>query len=139
MDASRRYQSAIVSSNNNVSSWKIFSRWSMQLLNELPLFGTDDISIGSHVSCTIIDWLTHNNARNEFTLRFISFLNVICCTFCRLCYSYCRSLSFILSFIAVYIMVFVVHNAVLCCLLPFVLSFLSFLIACLSFFSVIFQ
>jgi len=71
----------IVSPNYDASSRKIFSRWSVQLLDESPLFGTD-VSIGSHVSCTIIDWLTHNNARDEITLQFILFLNVICCTFC---------------------------------------------------------
>jgi len=63
----------IVSSNYDVPSRKIFSRWSVQLLDESPLFGTDDVSIGSHVSCTIIDWLTHNNARDDITLQFISF------------------------------------------------------------------
>jgi len=63
----------IVSPNYDASSRKIFSRWSVQLLDESPLFGTDDVSIRSHVSCTIIDWLTHNNARDEITLRFISF------------------------------------------------------------------
>jgi len=56
----------IVSSNNDASSRKIFSRWSVQLLDESLLF--DDVSIGSHVSCTIIDWLMHNNARDEITL-----------------------------------------------------------------------
>jgi len=94
----------IVSSNYNVS-WKIFSRWSMQLLDESPLFATDDVSIEFHVSYTIIDWLTHNNARNEITLRFISFLNVICCTFCRLCRS--------LLFTAVRIAGFIVLNYLL--------------------------
>jgi len=66
----------IVSPNYDVSSRKFFSRWSVQLLDESPLFDTDDVSIGSHVSCTIIDWLTHNNAR-KIILRFILFLNII--------------------------------------------------------------
>jgi len=48
--------------------WKISFRWSMQLLNELPPLDNNDIFIGSHVSHTIIDWLTHNKARNEITL-----------------------------------------------------------------------
>jgi len=59
-----------------------------------PLFGTDDLSIGSHVSGTFIDWLTHNNARDEITLRFILFLNVICCTFISF-------MSFVLSFFVI--------------------------------------
>jgi len=58
----------IVSSNYDVSSREIFSRWSVQLLDELPLFGTDDIFIGSHVSFTIIGWLMYNNACNKITL-----------------------------------------------------------------------
>jgi len=44
----------IVSSNYDVPSREIFSRWSMQLLDESPLFGTDDVFIESHVSYTII-------------------------------------------------------------------------------------
>jgi len=63
----------IVSLNYNTSSRKIFSRWSVQLLDESPLFGTN-VSIGPHVSYTIIDWLMYNNTRDEITLRFISFL-----------------------------------------------------------------
>jgi len=71
----------------------------------------------SHVSHTIIDWLTHNNARNEIALRFISFFS----RFCHLCHSYC---CFLLSFVAVRIAVFVV-----CCrlfVLPFFDTFLLF-------------
>jgi len=45
----------IIFPNYDASSRKIFSRWSVQLLDESPLFGTDDVSIGSHVSYTIID------------------------------------------------------------------------------------
>jgi len=123
----------IVSSNYDVSSRKIFSRWSVKLLDELPLFDTDDVFIGSHVLYTIIDWLMHNNARDEI-IQFISFfLNVICCAFYRLCRSYRRSLSFKLYCLFIYF----------CCLcrlhcrslLLFVLSFLSFLIVSLSFLS----
>jgi len=109
----------IVFLNYDVSSQKIFSRWSVQLFDESPLFGTDDVFIGSHVSYTIIDWLMHNNARDEIKLRFISFFSC----FCR---SYCRSLSFmafVLSFTAIRIAVFVVCIAVLYCSLPFVLLF----------------
>jgi len=129
----------IVSPNYDASSWKIFSRWSGQLLDKSPLFSTDDVFIESHVSYTIIHWLTHNNMRDKITLWFISFfLNIICCTFCRLCRSYCRSLSYIMSFILLF---FAVHIVVRCCsyccffcrlcrsyavLLPFLLPFLSF-------------
>jgi len=44
----------IVSSNYDVSSRGIFSHWSVQLLDESPLLGTDDVFIGSHISYTII-------------------------------------------------------------------------------------
>jgi len=91
----------IVSSNYDASSWKIFFCWSMQFLDKSSPFDTDDVSIESHVSHTIIDWLTHNNAHNGITLQFVSFLNVICSLFYRLCRLYCRSLLFILSFVAV--------------------------------------
>jgi len=47
-----------------------FSR-NVQLFDESPSLDADNIFIGSHVSHTIIDWLTHNNARNEIILRFI--------------------------------------------------------------------
>jgi len=87
----------IVSSNYDVSYRKIFSRWSVQLLDE-SLFGNDDIFIVSHVSYTIIDWLMHNNARDEITLRFITFFN----RFCRLCRLYCHPLLFAVVRIAVF-------------------------------------
>jgi len=86
----------IVSSKYNVSSWKIFSRWSVQLLDESPLFGTDDVFIGlvlPHVSYTIIDWLMHNNARYEIT--------TICFIFKRYLL-FCRLLSFILPFFVIF-------------------------------------
>jgi len=54
----------IVSSNYDASSREIFSRWSVQLLDESPLFGT--VFTGFHVSYTIIDW--YNNARDEITV-----------------------------------------------------------------------
>jgi len=87
----------------------------MQLLDESTLFGTDDIFIGSHVSYTIIDWLMHNNARDEITLRFISFFN--------------RYLLYVLSFMSFVLPFFTVVR---------IAVFYRFLIVCLSFFSVIF-
>jgi len=37
---------------------KLFHVEVYNLLDESPLFGTDDVSIGSHVLYRIIDWLT---------------------------------------------------------------------------------
>jgi len=119
----------IVSPNYDASSQKIFSCWSVQLL-ESPLLSTDDVFIGSHVSYKIIDWLMHNNTRDEITLRFISFfqpflsfMSFVLPFFYRLCHLYCRSLLFILSFVLPFFIVYIVHNAVLCCSLPFILPF----------------
>jgi len=64
------------------------------------------------VSHTIINWLTHAMKLHYDLFHF--FFNVICCLFCRLCHSYCRSLLFILSFVAVRIAVF-------CCFLIFII------------------
>jgi len=63
----------VVSPNYDASSRKIFFRWSVQLLDESPLLGTDDVSIGSRVSHTIIDSSTYNNARNEITTIYFIF------------------------------------------------------------------
>jgi len=126
MDASRWYHlpQVIVSPNYDASSRKIFSRWNVQLLDESPLFDTDDVSIGSHILCTIIDWLSHNNVRDEITVWFISFFFK-----CYLLYVL-SFMSFVLSFFIVYVVCIVV----LSCSLPFVLPFfLSFLIVCLLF------
>jgi len=130
----------IVSPNYDASSWKIFSRWSVQLLDELPFLSTDDIFIGSHVSYTIIDWLMHNNARDKITLRFISFFK-----------RFLSFMSFILPFFIVYIHIAVFFLSFMSFIMSFLLfaavriavcifyRFLSFLIVCLSFFSFIFQ
>jgi len=95
---------------------------------------------------TIIDWLTHNNARNEITLRFISFFKRYLLYVCHLCRSYCSSLLF-MSFVLPF---FAVHYPSYCRFLSFMSFVLSFfavridiffivLLVCLSFFSVIFQ
>jgi len=43
------------------STRKIFSRWNVQLIDESSLFGTDDVSIESHVSQLLIGYriITH--------------------------------------------------------------------------------
>jgi len=93
----------IVSSKYDLSSRKIFSRWSVQLLDELPLLALTMFFIGSHISYTIINWLMHNNACDEIRLRFISFfshrsflsfMSFVMLFFEVRCCSYCRFLSF---------------------------------------------
>jgi len=101
----------IIFSNYNASSRKIFSRWSVQLFNESPLFGTDNIFIGSHVSYTIIDWLTHNNTRDKITLRFISFFQ-----------PFLSFMSFVLPFFAVHI---VVRIAIFLSFMSFIMPFFA--------------
>jgi len=108
----------------DTSSWKISSRWSVQLLDESSPLGTGDVSIGSHVSCTIIDWLTHYNARDKITLRFISFsLFVIC----YVVFVFLSFMSFVLPFFIVF---YVVCIAVFCCSLSFFFNRLLIIFFC---------
>jgi len=77
----------IVSPKYDASSRKIYSRWSVQLLDETPFLGTDNVSIGSHFVHNY--WLSRNNARDEITLRFISFLTVFVVYVVRIAILYC--------------------------------------------------
>jgi len=90
----------------------MFSRWNVQLF-ELPFFGTDNVSVGSHVSYTIIDWLMHNDARDKITLRFISF------SFKRYLLYILLFMSFILPFFIVYVVRILVFLSFMSFVLPF--------------------
>jgi len=98
----------------------------VQLLDESLLFGTD-VFIDSHVSYIIIDWLSHNNARDEITLRFISFfffkryLLYVLSFISSVLPFFLSFMSFVLPFF--FFVVYVVCIAILCCSLPFILPF----------------
>jgi len=85
----------IVSSNYDVSSRKIFSRWSVQLLDESPLFGTDDVFIGSHVRLQLsISWYIIMRA---IKLHYDLF---------HFCHSFCRFYRFLIVCLSFFSVIF---------------------------------
>jgi len=98
---------------------KFFSRWNVQLLDEL-LFGTHDVFIGRFISCFV-----HNYRLADATRAMKLHYNLF--HFLK------RYLLYVLSFMS-FVLPFFFVVYVIC-------RFLSFLIVavCLSFFSVIFQ